>query len=406
MANLNFTTGSGSGAVNATTVETEITQTEFQNLLTGLTPQSDFFDRSIVCNESSSDSKDFKVKSATTATNSLGETKGDFALFVDTTANVGVGIGGTCYPDYELTAHGSVRIVGDATTPNTEIYVSDSSDVASIALQGTTGSYQHIRTTSGEAEIFLSTTADTVGSTNNSFNIRVSGTSTDFLIYDYDTTNGHTNGQAFLDVDNATATVGVGGAADTSYQLKVVGDTWCYGKLSIGVSGTVNPYISEFTTADTDIVSAVTSGSSLTASGFGLIVSGDPAGHIVAAVRANDEHDAFIVAVPDTVASETTNPNCDKSVFKATYNSVIINEDARDVDFRVESDTNANMLMVDGGLNAVGIGAAAVSTVTLKVAGYTDLSLSNYADDTAAGTGGVPVGGLYHASGTVKVRVT
>jgi hypothetical protein len=37
----------------------------------------------------------------------------------------------------------------------------------------------------------------------------------------------------------------------------------------------------------------------------------------------------------------------------------------------------------------------------------TDLgtSLSDYADDTAAATGGVAVGGLYHTSGTVKVRL-
>ena len=30
--------------------------------------------------------------------------------------------------------------------------------------------------------------------------------------------------------------------------------------------------------------------------------------------------------------------------------------------------------------------------------------LGNYASDSAAATGGVPIGGLYHSSGTVKVR--
>jgi hypothetical protein len=34
------------------------------------------------------------------------------------------------------------------------------------------------------------------------------------------------------------------------------------------------------------------------------------------------------------------------------------------------------------------------------------LALTNYADDTAAAAAGVPVGGLYKTSGTVKVRVT
>jgi hypothetical protein len=41
--------------------------------------------------------------------------------------------------------------------------------------------------------------------------------------------------------------------------------------------------------------------------------------------------------------------------------SVVINEDSADVDFRVESNDNANMLFVDGGNNRVGIGKAAAS---------------------------------------------
>ena len=32
--------------------------------------------------------------------------------------------------------------------------------------------------------------------------------------------------------------------------------------------------------------------------------------------------------------------------------------------------------------------------------------LGNYASDSAAAAGGVPIGGLYHSSGTVKVRTT
>lgn len=33
------------------------------------------------------------------------------------------------------------------------------------------------------------------------------------------------------------------------------------------------------------------------------------------------------------------------------------------------------------------------------------IPLLNYANDTAAAAAGVPVGGMYHTSGTVKVRV-
>tara|TARA_Y100000593_G_scaffold62363_1_gene115544 strand:+ start:923 stop:1228 length:306 start_codon:yes stop_codon:yes gene_type:complete len=37
---------------------------------------------------------------------------------------------------------------------------------------------------------------------------------------------------------------------------------------------------------------------------------------------------------------------------------------------------------------------------------FVTYDLGNYADDAAASTGGVQVGGLYHTSGTVKVRLT
>lgn len=45
----------------------------------------------------------------------------------------------------------------------------------------------------------------------------------------------------------------------------------------------------------------------------------------------------------------------------ATFNNtdVVFNEDSQDRDFRVESNDNANMLFVDGGLNMVGIGRTA-----------------------------------------------
>lgn len=57
---------------------------------------------------------------------------------------------------------------------------------------------------------------------------------------------------------------------------------------------------------------------------------------------------------------------------------VVVNEGGLDLDFRVESDGNANMLVVDGGLNAVGIGTAAISGFALAVAG----TIVPSADDT------------------------
>ena len=52
---------------------------------------------------------------------------------------------------------------------------------------------------------------------------------------------------------------------------------------------------------------------------------------------------------------------------------VVVNEDSADKDFRIESDDNANMLVVDGGDDRVGIGKAS-PTVTLDVNGVTNIN--------------------------------
>jgi cytoskeletal protein CcmA (bactofilin family) len=46
----------------------------------------------------------------------------------------------------------------------------------------------------------------------------------------------------------------------------------------------------------------------------------------------------------------------------ADLSEVVFNDDSNDIDFRVASDSNANMLFVDGGNNAVGIGTGSPST--------------------------------------------
>jgi len=58
---------------------------------------------------------------------------------------------------------------------------------------------------------------------------------------------------------------------------------------------------------------------------------------------------------------------------------------------------------------AVAIGtqvtASTVNTATvnlLQIAGYASM---NYADDTAAAAGGIPLGGVYHTSGALKIRI-
>ena len=79
-----------------------------------------------------------------------------------------------------------------------------------------------------------------------------------------------------------------------------------------------------------------------------------------------------------------------------TYDDVVFNEDSADVDFRVESNGNANMLIVDGGNDRVGVGAAPTEA-TFEVAGtsgeiskfgtLTNGWAANHAFGVANGTG-------------------
>ncbi len=64
---------------------------------------------------------------------------------------------------------------------------------------------------------------------------------------------------------------------------------------------------------------------------------------------------------------------------------------------------------VCGANGAVAIGASVtastVDTVTIKKLQMLDYATINFADDTAAATGGIPLGGVYHTSGTLKIRI-
>ena len=52
-----------------------------------------------------------------------------------------------------------------------------------------------------------------------------------------------------------------------------------------------------------------------------------------------------------------------------------------------------------------GVTAATVDTVTIKKLQMLDYATLNYADDTAAATAGIPLGGVYHTSGALKIRI-
>jgi hypothetical protein len=49
--------------------------------------------------------------------------------------------------------------------------------------------------------------------------------------------------------------------------------------------------------------------------------------------------------------------------------------------------------------------AATANTVTVKKLQMLDYATINYADDAAAATGGIPLGGVYHTAGALKIRI-
>ena len=66
-----------------------------------------------------------------------------------------------------------------------------------------------------------------------------------------------------------------------------------------------------------------------------------------------------------------------------------------------ESDATAtNSVALGNGVQATTANTATVNL--LQIAGYAGM---NYADDAAAATGGIPLGGVYHTSGALKIRI-
>jgi len=76
--------------------------------------------------------------------------------------------------------------------------------------------------------------------------------------------------------------------------------------------------------------------------------------------------------------------------------------------------TNSNAIAI--GRNAVAnpsgavalgdnVTAATINTVTIKKLQMLDYATLNYADDAAAATGGIPLGGVYHTDGVLKIRI-
>lgn len=87
-------------------------------------------------------------------------------------------------------------------------------------------------------------------------------------------------------------------------------------------------------------------------------------------VLTDADSDTFI-KVEETADIDRINFNVAASsdILKMTATEVIFNDDGNDVDFRIESSTNANMFDLDGGVSGIGIGTAAGSTHLLDISG-------------------------------------
>ena len=143
-------------------------------------------------------------------------------------------------------------------------------------------------------------------------------------------------------IDGATANVGIG-QTSPSARLDVVGS----GNAGIEVTGG-SGYVAGYFGTDFDYVGKF---ESFDASGAIIIEDSNSTG--------NANRVQVVGDVMELVASNSKR-------IELSSGSVVINQDSDDVDFRVESNGNQNMLFVDGGNDKVGIGTSSPSTNTLQ----------------------------------------
>ena len=84
-----------------------------------------------------------------------------------------------------------------------------------------------------------------------------------------------------------------------------------------------------------------------------------------------------------------------------------INQDSEEISF-IELSTTGINITYSNGVDAYTISSPVNKTGLQTMAMRSDLPQvsNNFTDDAAAATGGVPIGGLYHTSGVVKIRLT
>jgi len=164
---------------------------------------------------------------------------------------------------------------------------------------------------------------------------------------------------------NSTVTVGVN---DTGYDVKFFGDTasaymlWDTSADDLILGGAARLGVGTAPAADMvlDVNGQIKSGSTgasldTTPGGFGTFIQTASSGQC--AVMAYSSGGAATLTLHSNTGGAAVVEN-----IRMTPSAVTVNEDSADMDFRVESNGNANMLFVDGGTNRVGIGTAVPAT--------------------------------------------
>jgi len=168
------------------------------------------------------------------------------------------------------------------------------------------------------------------------------------------TTSAHTTfagaeGEVTVDTDLDTLMVHTGGGAGTGVRLAK------YSELSgAGAGGTVTE-VDAGTGLETSPAGGITTTGTIGIAAGGVGTTQLASDAVTSAKLAND-------AVTSTKISSTDN------TFKVATTEVVINEGGADVDFRVEGDTDANLLVCDAGSDTVHIGGTPTNTTASKFA--------------------------------------
>ena len=140
------------------------------------------------------------------------------------------------------------------------------------------------------------------------------------------------------------------------------------------------------------------------------IPSYQAAGYIAANPNTNARENRDMGTKPVMINDTTTLNEVVDITFETDAVAAMVSASLNTTIYAVSASIGNNIIAVSGSTNTR-IAAVSSSIDTRLNAVSQSLSSSvnipgTYANDTAAGTAGVRIGGLYHTSGTVKVRLT